>query len=228
MKFNWRSEWPHLVLLAGMFALAAATWSGAPERIVMHWDINGRPDGFGGRFEGLLGIPLLALGLYLLMLFLPRIDPGRANYETFASAYATFRLALVVTMAGLYGVIQLWIRGRRVNVETVVPLLMGVLFIVIGNLLGKVRPNWFVGIRTPWTLSSKLAWTHTHRAGGWLFVVMGVIVMAVALARSAWAMWTTIGMGAAGVLSLVVYSYMLWRRDPDKMPPAGTLPAGNP
>ena len=76
MKFSLRSEWPHLVLLAGLFALAAASWSGAPERIPVHWGFSGQPDRFGGRFEGLLGLPLLTLAVYLVMLFLPASIPG--------------------------------------------------------------------------------------------------------------------------------------------------------
>jgi uncharacterized membrane protein len=227
MKFSWRSEWPHLVLLAGMFALAAASWSTAPDRIPVHWGLRGGPDRFGGRFEGLLAIPLLTAGLYLLMLFLPRIDPGRANYAAFSHAYATFRLALVVLMATLYGAIHLWLHGHPVAVETLAPLAIGAFFIVLGNLLGKVRPNWFIGIRTPWTLSSKLAWTRTHRAGGWVFVAIGVLMMATGLVRTEWAVWVMAVAGGGSVLGLVVYSYVLWRRDPEKTPPAGTLPAGD-
>jgi uncharacterized membrane protein len=225
MKLSWRTEWPHWLLLAVMFALAASTWGSAPDRIPVHWNIAGHVDRWGGRFEGLLAIPLLALGIYVLMIVLPRFDPGRANYDAFAGAYSTLRLGILVVMAALYAFILLWVRGVHVSIEVWVPLIVGGLFIVIGNLLGKVRPNWFVGIRTPWTLSSKLAWTHTHRAGGWLFVVMGVLMIACAVVRTAWAVWVTLGAGGAGVLALVVYSYLVWRRDPDKTPPAGTQPA---
>jgi uncharacterized membrane protein len=226
MKFSWRSEWPHLVLLAGMFALAASSWSTAPDRIPVHWGLSGAPDRFGGRFEGLLAIPLFAAALYLLMLFLPRVDPGRANYEAFAHAYATFRLALVALMAVLYGAIQLWLHGHPVAIETLVPLAIGAFFVVLGNLLGKVRPNWFIGIRTPWTLSSKLAWTRTHRAGGWVFIAIGLMMMATVPVRAEWAIWVMAIAGGGAVLGLVVYSYLVWRRDPEKTPPAGTLPAG--
>jgi uncharacterized membrane protein len=227
VRFSWRNEWPSWLLISGMFALAAAAWSGAPSRIPVHWGLAGNVDRYGGRFEGLLAIPLMTLGIYALMAFLPRLDPGRANYESFASVYATLRLLLVVVQAALYGFVHLWLRGVHARIEVWVPLIVGALFVVIGNLLGKVRPNWFVGIRTPWTLSSRLSWNGTHRAGRWVFIAMGLMLMSCAVLRSAWAVYTMLGVGAAGLLGLVVYSYVLWRRDPGKTPPAGTLPAGD-
>ena len=224
MKLSWRTEWPHWLLIAAMFVLAAATWGSAPDRIPVHWNIGGQVDRWGGKFEGLLAIPLLALGIYVLMIVLPRFDPGRANYDAFAGPYATLRLGIIVVLAALYALIILWVRGVRVSIEVWAPLIVGALFIVVGNLLGKVRPNWFVGFRTPWTLSSKLAWSRTHRAGGWLFILMGVLMMACAALRTEWAVWVMVGVGVAGTLGLVVYSYVLWRRDPDKTLPAGTQP----
>jgi uncharacterized membrane protein len=225
MRISWRNEWPQWLLIAGMFVLAALAWDSAPARIPAHWNVAGAVDRYGGRFEGLLAIPLLTLGIHLLMLLLPRLDPGRANYEAFAGVYGTLRLSLVVVMTLLYGLVHLWIRGVPARIEVWVPLLVGALFVVVGNLLGKVRPNWFVGIRTPWTLSSKLSWTRTHRAARWVFLLMGLMLMACAVVRSEWAVHSLLVIGAAGVLGLTVSSYVLWRRDPEKTPPAGMLPA---
>lgn len=225
MKLTWKSEWAMWLLLAGMFVLAAASWPGAPDRIPVHWNLHQQVDRYGGRFEGLLGIPLLALGLYALMLIVPRIDPGRANYAAFLGAFTTLRLALVVFLAAIYSVMHLWMRGIEVRMNTVMPLLMGALFIVVGNLLGKLRPNWFVGIRTPWTLSSKDAWVRAHRAGGWVFIGGGLVFMAAGVVRAPWAMWVAAVTFGIGLLAVIVHSYFVWRADPDKIPPAGTTPA---
>ena len=225
MKFAWKHELAMWLLLAGMFALAAVTWSGAPDRIPVHWNLHQHVDRYGGRFEGLLGLPLTALGLYVLMLLVPRIDPGRANYAAFLGAFTTLRLALVVYLAALYVVMHLWMRGIEVRMNTVMPLLMGALFIVVGNLLGKLRPNWFIGIRTPWTLSSKDAWVRAHRAGGWVFIGGGLLFMASGLVPAPWALWVAGGGFFAGLVAVIVYSYRVWRADPDKLPPAGTTPA---
>ena len=178
MKVSWRTEWPLWVVLAGMFVLAAITWPHAPDRIPVHWGLNGEVNGYGGKFEGLLLLPLLAAGSYLLFLVLPNFDPGRANYAQFAGAYTMLRFAIVLVLALVDGVILLWIGGHRLSVATFIPMLVGGLFLVMGSVLGKIRPNWFVGIRTPWTLSSKLAWTKTHRLGGWVFMLAGLLFLA--------------------------------------------------
>jgi len=225
MRFSWKTELPQVLVLAGMFLLASVSWSTAPERIPLHWNVAGQVDRYGGKVEGLLLIPFLAVGVYLLFLVLPRIDPGRANYPRFAGAYQVIRVTLVVFLALIYGIIHLWIRGHAVPVAAWVPLLAGGLLIIVGNLMGKVRPNWFVGIRTPWTLSSKLAWTRTHRLGGWLLIALGLMLMALAVVRWAWAVWLVGGAAAGFTAWAAVYSYLVWRADPDKVPPAGTLPA---
>jgi uncharacterized membrane protein len=96
---------------------------------------------------------------------------------------------------------------------------------MLSNIMGKIRPNWFVGIRTPWSLSSKLAWTKTHRVGGWLFIVLGLGIAATAFIKSEWAVSVVLITAIGGSLALVVYSYFVWRNDPNRVPPAGTSPA---
>ena len=225
MKFKWQTELPQLLLLAGMFILAAATWSSAPDQIPVHWNVSGEVDSYGGRFEGLLAIPLLSLGIYLLFWFIPLIDPGRANYQRFAGAYTTLRTAIIILMTAIYGIVHLWLRGHKISVETLVPILVGALFMVLGNIFGKIRPNWFVGIRTPWTLSSKTAWVKTHRLGGWIFIGLGLLFIGVGILRAGWAMWIIVVCGGISVAGLAAYSYWVWKHDPEKVPPAGTLPA---
>lgn len=225
MKLSWRSEWPQWILLLAMFALAAATWAGAPERIPVHWDAHGEVDGYGGRFEGLLVLPLAGLAMYLVMAFLPRLDPGRANYAQFAGAYTALRTLILAFVAGLYGVTHAVLRGARVDMGLVFGLGMGAFLVGLGNLLGKIRPNWFAGIRTPWTLSSKVAWTKTHRLGGWTFTAAGIVILLVAMVRPEWAVWAMVLSLAPAGLVPAIYSYFVWRNDPEKVPPAGTLPA---
>jgi uncharacterized membrane protein len=224
MKPNWKAELPLLLLLVGMFVLAAVTWSTAPERIPMHWGLRGEVDRYGGRVEGLLMLPALAVFVYLLMLFLPRIDPGRLNYERFAGAYYTIRASVMVVFAMIYGVIHLWIRGVQVDMPKFVGLLVGGMFFLFGNVLGKIRPNWFFGVRTPWTLSSKRAWTRTHRLAGWVFILGGIAVMAAGVLQTAAAVGVATGVLVVGLVAATVYSYLVWRTDPDRVPPAGTLP----
>ncbi|MEX0979400.1 MAG: SdpI family protein [Pirellulales bacterium] len=224
MILNLRAELVQLALIALMFIVAAVIWSYVPDRIPVHWNIRGEVDGYGGRFVGLLLLPLTTLGLYALLLLLPRLDPGYANYRAFAGAYNLIRISLVVFMAALYGVTVLAALGQPVDVGTVVTLGVGGLLVVLGNVMGKIRPNWFVGVRTPWTLSSKLSWNKTHRLAGWMFIVMGVLIALTGMLRSDWFLFVTLGISAAGGLWLVVYSYLVYRGDPAPVPPSGTSP----
>lgn len=225
MKTNWRIELPHWLLISGMVLVSFMLWGSLPDRIPVHWNMAGQADRYGGKLEGLFLLPLITLVVYLVLLFIPRIDPGRANYAQFQKAYRIIRLAITVMMTCVHAVIVCVARGVPVAINVVIPILTGGLFVVLGNVMGKIRPNWFVGIRTPWTLSSKTSWTKTHRAGGWGFTAAGILILLTGLVRPSWTL-PVILVSAFGVsLGLVAYSYFVWRAAPDKTPPAGTLPA---
>ncbi len=225
MKIDWRTELPQWIVIVAMFLLAALSWPSAPDRIPVHWNAAGAVDRYGGKFEGLLLMPLVASGVYLLMIFLPRFDPGRANYAQFAGAYNIIRLAIVTVLAAVYTLMILLVRGHPVDMSSAVNVLIGGLMIVLGSLMGKVRPNWFVGIRTPWTLSSKLAWNKTHRLGGWLLMIAGLVMIASTGLPAPRNVIISSGTIFAIVAFLFIYSYFVWRADPDKVPPSGTMPA---
>jgi uncharacterized membrane protein len=225
MRLTWKTELPQLTLVAAMFVLAAVFWRSAPEQIPVHWDISGQVDRYSRRFEGLLLLPVLALGLYLLMLFLPRIDPRRSNYARFRNAYLTVRVVILVFIALIYGFILLWLGGIQLDPSVVVPAGVGVLLIVLGIPMSKIQPNWFVGIRTPWTLTSELLWRKTHRLGRWLFIFAGGLFLISSLAGGLgasiaipWVGWIFL---FAVVLFLVGYSYFIWRVDPQRVPNQG-------
>jgi uncharacterized membrane protein len=224
MKRSWRIELVQLLPIAAMFLVAALCWSHASDRIPVHWNWRGEVDRYGGKFEGLLLLPLVSVALYLLLLVLPLFDPGKANYRTFAGAYNLIRLTITLFLSAIYAVGVLVSLGYHVDMNTVIGLALGVLFIVLGNVMGKIRPNWFVGVRTPWTLSSKLSWTKTHRLAGWLFIVMGLLAVAWAILQNAWMLGVMITVDFACGISLVVYSYLIYRKDPARMSPADTQP----
>jgi uncharacterized membrane protein len=224
MKFSLRTEWPLWALIACIGLASAAVWPMTPERIPVHWNLQGEVDRYGGKVEGLLLLPLVALGIYLLLTFLPRIDPGRANYERFRSAYLAIRFAILALLAVLHATFLLSALGYRLDVARIVFFAIGTLFLVLGNLMGKIRPNWFVGVRTPWTLSSKLSWTRTHRVAGWIMVLWGLVTYAAVLLPIPWGFAVFFSTIVLGTVWLVIYSYLVWRRDPDRIPPAGTTP----
>ncbi len=223
---TWRTEWPQWLIIATMFGLAAWVWRSAPDSLPVHWGLSGAPDRYGGKFEALLMPPLLALGVYVLMLVLPRLDPGRANYANFRSAYVWIRYAVLLVLATMYlASLLVGVVGWQFDMGRLVSIIVGGMFVALGSVMGKLRPNWFVGIRTPWTLSSKRAWIKTHRLGGWLFVALGVLFIVGALGTSPVLRAVPLAAVVLVVLVLFVYSYVQWRNDGNRTSPAGTLPS---
>lgn len=224
MKLSWRAELVQLLVIAAMFAVAAWAWPHVPERMPVHWNIRGEVDRWGNKFEGLLLLPIITLGIYFLLLLVPLVDPGRVNYRNFMRAFNAIRISIVLFMAVIYGVMVLAALGLRVDMSTAVLLAMGVLFVILGNFLGKIRPNWFLGVRTPWTLSSKLSWDKTHRLAGWLFMLMGVLFVVLAYMQTKWMLIAVLAIDALCLVWMIVYSYLVYRHDPQRTQPAATSP----
>jgi uncharacterized membrane protein len=222
---SWRSEWAPLSILAAMLAASAWSWSHVPGRMPVHWDLQGQADRHGGRIEGLLVLPLAAIAIYFLFLVLPRFDPGRDNYPRFRGAYLTIRLAILLVVAALHAALLASAQGIEIPFDRGMTGLIAALFVAIGLVMGKLRPNWFVGIRTPWTLSSKLAWTRSHSLGGWLFTALGIAALAMLAVNRAAALLVLLVGGGALAITVVAYSYVVWRSDPNRVPPAGTSPS---
>lgn len=224
MNGLWRREWPHWLLLAGMFALAVFAWPRVPEQMPVHWGVDGTPDRYGGRVEGVLLLPVVALVVYVLLQVLPNFDPRRANYAQFAGPYALIRFATHVLLTGIYGVAIAAALGYQLNMTRIVVPAVGLLLIILGSVMGKLRPSWFVGIRTPWTLSSTRAWGKTHRLGGWIFIVVGlVMVLAGLLNLPVLLLVALAGLGVA-LIGLSLYSYLIWREDGGANRPPGIRP----
>jgi uncharacterized membrane protein len=216
VKATWKADSLALMMIAAMFVLAAANWSSAPSQMPVHWNWAGEPDRFGGRFEGLFGLPLAAAGVYALLLLLPRFDPRKKNYDAFAGPFAIMRTIVVGLLLGLDVVVLLWIRGERAHLNGLVAAEVGIALLLLGNYLPKLKSNWFVGVRTPWTLSSESSWRRTHRLAGWLFTVGGVLTVATALAFPELASRVMIGSLIAAAGTSVIYSYIAWKNDPQR------------
>lgn len=226
-KVSIRNDWPAWLLILAMFGLGLALWSSSPDKMPVHWNWKGEVDGWGSKFTGLLIIPLMTLGIYVLMIFLPRIDPGKTNYALFKGPYMVIRLAIVAVLAAIQFIMLAAQRNPGVDFVAFVPVVIGLMLVVFGNLMGKIRPNWFVGIRTPWTLTSKLSWTRTHRVGGIGMVILGIVLLPLGFLKTN-VSFIILTVGVLGwVIFLLLYSYFVWRKDPERIPPAGSGPAND-
>lgn len=208
-------KWIPLVIIAVAFVASAAVYSDLPARVPSHWNVAGEIDGWMNKEWGAFVMPLTLVGLLAMLYVLPRIDPRGANYSKFRG---TFEIVMITTMVFLLGVhlIMLAIAlGKDVSMTRVIPLGIGLLLMVLGNLMPRTRSNWFVGLRTPWTLSSDRVWERTHRLGGRLLVAAGALVVLTGIFAPLQS--ETVLIASAVCVSVVVfaYSYIIWRNDPD-------------
>lgn len=204
-----------LLLLATMALASLAGWAALPAdlSVPMHYDIEGEVDRYGSLIEGLVALPLIALGVFALILFLARYEPRidhlkRGRQALDWSLVGTMALICAVHLASLAVA-----AGWPVPIPTLVMLGAGALFIVIGNFLPKTRSNFLIGVRTPWTLSSEHSWFKTHRLAGRGFVALGSLAIAATLASPRLALWVlVVGVGLL-TIGLFAASWYYWRRD---------------
>lgn len=208
--------------IVAMLAISAWAWPQIPDaaQVPVHWGLDGRPDGFAPKAAALLGMPALALGIAALLAIVPRVEPRRENLARSAGAYRIVASAVLVVLAVVHATAVVASTGREVDVAAAVAASVGLLFAVIGNYLGKVRSNFMFGLRTPWTLTSERSWNRTHRLAGRLMVLLGLaIVVAVVIGWRGALLFAVLGAGlAAVVVGTFVYSYRVWRDDPDRRP----------
>lgn len=214
MKTNKRFELLCWGLSGLGLVLTLALLPALPDRVPLHWNAAGQVDGWGTRLSALL-LPVTTLGLNALFLVLPAIDPKRKNYAAFAKAYEAFRLIfnlfmLLMCALTLYSAFY----PDSAAMEKVVPASMGALLCVLGNYMPKFKNNYFVGIKTPWTLASEAVWRSTHRLGGILWFFGGLALMATAfLLPSAVGAKVSVAIMVVIVLVPVVFSYLSFRKE---------------
>src|SRR2546423_7754081 len=171
-----RSRWFGLVVAGLAGAVSIWAYPQLPPTVATHWNLNGQANGFSSRAVAVGIFPLVILGMTALFNVLPKLDPRRENYGKFIATYWLIANAVILFMLIGHGMIIATALGYPVKIDRALPLGLGILFIVLGNYITRVEPNWFVGIRTPWTLSSDTVWRKTHRTGGLLMVLGGFIV----------------------------------------------------
>lgn len=206
-----------LLLITVMLGFSAFAWVNLPDtaRIAVHFDINGVANGFADKPFGLLGLPGLALILTAVLAAIPRIEPRRFNLASSGKFYSTAWAGSIALVAATHAFIVLSALHIGVAGPRLILPVLGLLFMAIGNYMGKTRANFFAGIRTPWTLSSDYSWEKTHRLTGRLFVLAGAATIIAPFVLSMKpAFEITIASVLAASLIGIAASYVYWRRDP--------------
>jgi immunity protein, SdpI family len=204
-------KWLPALLILATLAFSIAAYTRLPERIPIHWNASGEPDDYGSRAFGAFLLPAVLVGLWGLLLALPKVDPRSANIEKFRDTYDVFVIAIVAVLCVLHiGVVGSAL-GWPVRVGRLTPASIGVLFLFLGALLPRFKSNFFFGIRTPWTLSSDTVWARTHQVGGYVVALMGLLLIGAGIIGTH--RWFLVAIWGSMVLAigLLVYSYLLWR-----------------
>ena len=200
------------LVLVLTFAVSVLAWPIMPDPMVSHWGFTGEADGYMPKVWGLFLVPLLSAGLALLLLFIPRIDPLKANIAEFRGAYDRFIIVFLLYLLYLQAFIILWNTGIRITVGQALSPAFAALFYEVGVLVGQAKPNWSIGIRTPWTLSSERVWEKTHTLGGKLFRVAGVTALLGIIFPALAVLFILVPVLGIS-LWLVVYSYLEYAKE---------------
>lgn len=207
-----RRLWPSLVALALAAGFSVWAYPQLPGEIATHWGVDGQPNGWSSSLLAAVLVPSIAAALMVVLLVVPRIDPRRESWELHGPTYwmmANLTLCFLLLSHVLVLGVGL---GWKLPIGRLVPVAVGALFVVLGNVMPRMRPNWFMGIRTPWTLSSDEVWRRTHRIGGACFVVAGLLVALCGFVGGGLIPYVIVGAVAVSIVVPVGYSWLLWRR----------------
>ena len=203
-----------LTMIAIALVAGAVLWNRLPDQMASHWNANDEVNGYLPKIWGVLLMPLITLGLFGLLLAVPNLDPLKANIAQFRETFNLFILFMVAFLIYLYGLTLRWSLGyNNFQMSAAMLPVVGLLFIFIGYLMRKAKRNFFIGIRTPWTLSSDSVWDKTHQLGSVLFMLSGALAILGSFFGSIAAFWLMFVPLMGSTIFLVVYSYVLYRSE---------------
>jgi len=176
LKYAIKKEWYNIILLLLPFLVIPFIWDQLPAQIPTHWNMQGEVNGYSGKTFGLLFAPSLSILIYFLVLYLPKIDPKK-RFKINQKPLPILRTLLVLFFLG----IQFWTilnaMGHTIGSQKWFYLGMAVFFLVMGNYLRTIKPNYFIGIRVPWALEDEENWRKTHRLGSYLWVAGSLLLI---------------------------------------------------
>ncbi|MEW5939376.1 MAG: SdpI family protein [Chloroflexota bacterium] len=201
-----------VTLILAMTLIGLLLWNRLPDPMPSHWNAAGEVDDYMPKFWGAFLLPVVTAALIPLFLVIPHIDPLKANIAKFRGVFNWFIVVFAAYMFFVYGLTLAASLGYQFNMTAALLPVVGLLLIGAGYLTGKAKRNFFIGIRTPWTLSSETVWDETHKLGAKLFMLAGAATILAAFLGET-GIWIMLVAILAAALVPVVYSYILWRRE---------------
>ncbi len=210
MKF-YKNNFIPIALIILSFVIGICLYPQVPDQIPTHWGPSGHADAYGSKFFGLFLFPAVLVFVYVLFLVIPKIDPLKKNIFRFMDYYLGMRFLIMLFMFLIYigTIAQIY---RPFNMNYLVMPLISVLFYILGDIMPHMKRNWFMGIRTPWTLSSDRVWEKTHKVGGKLFKLIA-LVMLLGLVFKEYMVWIILISVLGMTIFLFAYSYWLWSKE---------------
>lgn len=213
MRNALRKIWIGELAVVASLVFGLVVYDRLPDSMAIHWGINLEPDGYASRLVGVIVLPLIGMLVAALPIFVPLLDPRRDAHEVHARTLLLLANGAGLLLASIQVMILGVALGWNIDVSRVLPIGVGLTLLVVGNLSPRLRRNWFLGIRTPWTLSDDEVWRRTQRVGGTVMTVAGLVIVIAGL---------TVGRGSRSVVLLagflvavivpVVYSFVAWKR----------------
>lgn len=200
-----------LAMIVLAFALGALLYPRMPEQMASHWNAAGEVGGYLPKFWGLFLMPLISLAFVGLFLLIPRIDPLKKNIAKFRDYFDNFVVLITAFLFYLYVISLAWNLGQRFQIIQLLAPAFAVVFYYAGVLCSKAKRNWFIGIRTPWTLSNEVVWEKTHERGAKLFKASGVITFFGALFPE-YAIILVLAPVIGSVVYAIVFSYFEYQK----------------
>ena len=210
---NLKKELPLIAIVLLPFIYLAYIWNQLPEKVPMHWNIKGEIDRYGEKVE-LIIIPIfLPLLVYIIFLVVPKIDP-KNRLNKMGNKLQTIKFLLTTLMSILALFIIYTAKNESFTNPNYMVLIIGVLYIVLGNYFKTLKANYFIGIRTPWTLEKETVWKKTHQLGGKMWFVGGIIVIITSLILEKETNFT-IFLIITGIITVIpiVYSYITFKNE---------------
>ncbi|MDO8428569.1 MAG: SdpI family protein [Candidatus Diapherotrites archaeon] len=201
-----------IVLILSIIAFGVTFYflESLPEQIASHWNAEGTVNGYLPKI-GIFLIPVLILIIGLILIYLPKLDPKKENIQEFENYYHNFIIIFLLFFAGIHAFVLAWNLGTPISISLIMPIGLGVLFYYVGILCQHSKQNWFIGIRTPWTLSNEQVWNQTHKLAGKGFKLTGLLSI-LSILIPIYSIWIILISILGTALVLIIYSYLEYKK----------------